>query len=444
MSDGRDRFGIFNKAADDEQWFFAQCIEAGLDLSAILNFDHFHMKALRELSTHGLTIHHLCSMTFWRRNDRDTSFSENYCDALISLMTKRGQHNRTADLAVTELLGLKWQQVYWISKGLNRDDVIYLGYYQIRALLKLRDHGLTASHLRLHRWPQLLPDELEYFDALVSLMTERGGQNRAADEALAELDGLIPEEVAGIAKGLNVADVTGLNKGQQYALEKLRLLGLTSNHLRSHPWHRDDAYAFAEALINLVTSRGKKNRTIDQALAELTGLTRMEAYGIAKGLDGDDVVGFKEISTFAIHALIELRVKGLTADHLRRLTQSPSFIKFNYYHCYALVILILDRDMNPDEAVNVVEGLDYTDFIRLKKEKTGKEIAKTKDEQEIRNQLASEAFLSRLNPHLNPHAKPFRLLLRPILPFVFMSPSSTPKPETNPHSEKEYIVLGRR
>ena len=110
---------------------------------------------------------------------------------------------------------------------------------------------------------------LLYRDALVSLMTQRGSDNRTADKALIELDGLDPLPIEGIAKGLSRKDVVDIDALQIIALTLLHQHGLTAAHLRSHPLPNFGFEHYRDALVNLMTQRGPNNKTADQAMAEI-------------------------------------------------------------------------------------------------------------------------------------------------------------------------------
>ena len=326
-----------------------------------LNADQ--QQALEELRDYGLTEAHIRSIP-WNQNPR-LVVNQYYRYALVNLMTERGANNKTADEAVTELNGLNYVQAQGISKGLNRYDVLDLDEDKIKAFLKLRQYGLTTDHLRTCIWNQPIGDIQRYYPrALKNLMTRRGTNNRTADQAVAELNGLDYMQAEGISKGLERADVLGLDEDKIKAFLELRAHGLTIDHLRSSTWNQRPGWDvnryYRHALVNLMTERGANNRTADQAVAELNGLDYMQAEGISKGLERADVLGLDEDK---IKAFLELRAHGLTIDHLRSSTwdQRPGF-DVNQYYRHALVNLMTERGTNnrtADQAVAELNGLDY-------------------------------------------------------------------------------------
>ena len=175
-----------------------------------------------------------------------------------------------------------------IAKGLSRKDVVAIDAIQIVPLTLLHQHGLTAAHLRSHPLPYL--GFQHYRDALVNLMTQRGSNNKTADQAMAEIDGLHSHQAQGIANGLAREDVIKLNQHQIEAYLTLRQQGLTIAHLQSHPWDSFDGHYYRAALVNLMTGRGTKNRTADEAMAELDGLNRHQAERISHGETRDEVL----------------------------------------------------------------------------------------------------------------------------------------------------------
>lgn len=162
------------------------------------------------------------------------------------------------------------------SSNLNNE----LDEEQIQALQQLQQYGLTAYHLRGWHWEIIYAPD--YRDALINLMAQRGPYNKTAEQAVTELRGLDhPEQVWGIAQGLNKSDVLGLNEEKIKAFLALRQYGLTANHLRGWTWEIVYASDYRKALINLMTQRGVNNKTADQAVAELKALHRWEVEKIA-------------------------------------------------------------------------------------------------------------------------------------------------------------------
>ena len=242
--------------------------------------DEMQQQTLQQLREYGLTEAHLRSCTCARNSNLDFF----YRLAWVNLMTERGVYNKTADQAVAELNGLNPDQVKGISRGLNRADVLGLDEDKINALLELRQYGLTADHLRSCSWnqnPNLTVGEYYRF-ALIDLMTQRGPNNRTADQAVAELDGLDYMQAEGISKGLDRSDVIGLNRDKISAFLELRQYGLTTDHLRTCIWPNIGIHHHL-ALVNLMTGRGINNKTADEAIAALNGLDIEQARRISYG-----------------------------------------------------------------------------------------------------------------------------------------------------------------
>ncbi len=171
-----------------------------------------------------------------------------YNRALVSLMTTRGDRNRTAEQAVNELRDLRCELVWGIARGLDRADVegmltwwrkVFLAG-TVRFLVELKERNyspLPATESELHALCPHLACLPSLGKALINLMMQRGALNRslsAAMEALKELLDLPHnEKLSAIARGLEVADVELLTFYQARAIGELHL---SLDQMRSCSW----------------------------------------------------------------------------------------------------------------------------------------------------------------------------------------------------------------
>ncbi len=320
-------------------------------------------QTLLKLYKHGLTSAHIHSCYSWDESQHRLAGGF-YRQAFISLMTDRGVNNKTAEQAVIELNGLNYIEAAGISKGLDRADVLGLSLYKIDTFLRLREHGLTSDHLR--QFTDEGSQGYSYCDALINLMTERDANNKnTADQAVLELSGLDHLQAWGISKGLNRADVLGLDWQKIDALLKLRERGLTSERLRLCNWSQVEDYRaagtdYCDALSHLIYKRGDDNRTLDQALKEVDSLSNYsQIQGISKGLNRAQVIG---LSGKQIDILLALHEYGLTAEHIRK---NPKTCKV-YYFNDAFIHLRTKRGINNKTADEAAVELHELDDMQVK------------------------------------------------------------------------------
>lgn len=119
----------------------ANCIRHGYSREQIIPLhNYWHVAALKELSSEGLTAQMLLNL-----KDNGHLFDNEHYRALIRLINYR---NFTIEAALAEIEGLSSDQAIGIADGLLRQDVIHLhNVGHIRALSKLKHDGLTVNML---------------------------------------------------------------------------------------------------------------------------------------------------------------------------------------------------------------------------------------------------------------------------------------------------------
>jgi len=232
-----------------------------------------------------------------------------------------------------------------------------LNFWENNAFRNLGTYGLTAEILLNRNTNGHEFNEHHYF-SLRNLVTNRGF---TIQQAIAEIDGLSSQQAGGIEEGLTREDVIRLdNFWHIAALERLKSHGLTPDILlnRNANGHEFNAnHCFA--LRNLVANRGF---TIQQAIAEIDGLSRQQAGGIKEGLTREDAIRLDNV--WHIAALKKLKSHGLTPDML--LNRNANGHEFDAEHYFALRNLVQQRNFTVQQALSQIEGLSISQAGQIK------------------------------------------------------------------------------
>lgn len=164
------------------------------------SLNNHKIEALRILKESGLTEKDLAH---WHGN---CDFEESHKNALIYLIHT---HSMAPMDAIVEINELDPSQVFGISKGLTRNQVIGLNYYQIMALLKLQKYGLSAEALK--SWSIYHDFEEGHLNALTYLIRVYGMKPLDAITEMTDLNG---NQADGIAHGLTKNIVKNLSNDQ--------------------------------------------------------------------------------------------------------------------------------------------------------------------------------------------------------------------------------------
>jgi hypothetical protein len=210
-------------------------------------------------------------------------FNEDHSSALRNLVNDR---NFSIANALAEIDGLSKNQAYGVTNSLSRSDVLPLSnFWHITTLTALKKKGLTAQML-LNRNENGHAFNEHHSWALRNLVADR---NFSIVNALAEIDGLSKSQAEGIKEGLSRSDVLPLsNFWHLAALTELKKKGLTAQMLLNR---NENGHAFnvhhCWALLNLVK---KRDFSIDDALAQIDGLSQQQAERIEEGETREQVL----------------------------------------------------------------------------------------------------------------------------------------------------------
>jgi len=170
----------------------------------------------------------------------------------------------------------------------------------------------------------------------------------------------------------------GISGIQREAINRLQAYGLTIQHLQGREWFNNGEHlnALGELMVN-------RNMSADDAMAELDGLSREQATGIYDGLTRQEVleqilplapqpvaqiVAVRDFFQQAPHPqgltnaqaqiLERFQQHGLTVEHVQGKDWTNGYIP-------ALQYLFTERNMNVNEVMAEIDGLDFYQAQRI-------------------------------------------------------------------------------
>lgn len=209
-------------------------------------------------------------------------FNETHIRVLLNLCNNES----SLEEAIKKVKSLKEHQLEGLLSGLIYEDVIGLNDQQICTLELLKDHGLTAKHLRAWKGGFF---EHGHRKVLCRLIRD---EKKTPEEAIREIELLKGCEALAVAKGFNYQDILGFYEEQINALIILRHRGVTPAQLRS--WVSEGQrfhYSHQRAIKYLIIER---RFSVEDAIKEINGLRQFEAHGIANGLFYAEVKGLPD------------------------------------------------------------------------------------------------------------------------------------------------------
>lgn len=362
------------------------------------SLDQHQYEAVCKFSSKGLTMQDFAG--------RDWFNSRDHFLALAYLLANK---EKSTIEAFTILDQLTSDQCRGIVKGLSREEVLDLTYYQIDAMLRhgltkdevkglgerridilltLKKYGVKAEDLREKNWLDNDWDESEFdyhpyeheingghLTAIIYLISKLSHQptiKAKLDDACRHLENLGPLQALAVSYGCLSDEVEKLEEHQITPLiEKERLAGLFSIKTKTDPVDTvqglskkqielvkilyrfgltvRDARKISDSscyvLIHLVTCRGV---SIGEAMLMINGLENYQAEGVYCGLTREEV---KILSTRSqVLALIEHKTtrNGLTAQHF----QDKNWFNDGYgVYPTALGDMLNEYFLTPDQAL---------------------------------------------------------------------------------------------